>query len=37
MEDDVLIDPRDTQKIPGYLLAICRKAEQRELRDNTFV
>jgi len=36
MEDDGLIDPRDTRKILGYALDICREAEQRELRANSF-
>jgi len=36
MEDDGLIDPRDTRKILGYLLDICRESERRELRVNTF-
>jgi geranyl-CoA carboxylase beta subunit len=36
LEDDGLIDPRDTRKILGLVLDICREAEQRPLRSNTF-
>ncbi|RDE24372.1 acyl-CoA carboxylase subunit beta [Motiliproteus coralliicola] len=36
MEDDGLIDPRDTRKVLGLLLDICREADQRPLRTNTF-
>lgn len=36
LEDDGLIDPRDTRKILGYLLDICRESDSRELRRNTF-
>ncbi|MBD2858801.1 acyl-CoA carboxylase subunit beta [Spongiibacter sp. KMU-158] len=36
MEDDGLIDPRDTRKILGLLLDICRESDQRPLRSNTF-
>lgn len=36
MEDDGLIDPRDTRKILGFLLNICRESQQRELRSNSF-
>jgi len=36
MEDDGLIDPRDTRKILGYLLDICRESDMRELCTNTF-
>lgn len=36
MEDDGLIDPRDTRKVLGFLLDICREAEQRQVRTNTF-
>lgn len=36
MEDDGLIDPRDTRKILGFLLDICRESSQRELRSNSF-
>jgi geranyl-CoA carboxylase beta subunit len=36
MEDDGLIDPRDTRRVLGYLLDICREAEGRELRPSSF-
>lgn len=36
MEDDGLVDPRDTRKILGFLLDICREADQREVRTNSF-
>ncbi|NNM00225.1 MAG: acyl-CoA carboxylase subunit beta, partial [Gammaproteobacteria bacterium] len=34
--DDGLIDPRDTRRLLNYLLDICRQADQRPLRTNTF-
>jgi geranyl-CoA carboxylase beta subunit len=34
--DDGLIDPRDTRKVLGFLLDICREAKQRPLIENTF-
>ena len=34
--DDGLIDPRDTRKVLGFCLSICREAELRPLRPNTF-
>ncbi len=34
--DDGLIDPRDTRKVLGFTLAVCREAERRTLRPNTF-
>jgi geranyl-CoA carboxylase beta subunit len=34
--DDGLIDPRDTRKVLGFCLSICREAELRPLRSNTF-
>lgn len=34
--DDGIIDPRDTRKLLGMLLAICRAADSRVLRSNTF-
>jgi geranyl-CoA carboxylase beta subunit len=34
--DDGLIDPRDSRKFLGYCLSICREAEMRQLRPNTF-
>lgn len=36
MEDDGLIDPRDTRKLLGLLLDICQTADQRKVRKNTF-
>lgn len=36
MEDDGLIDPRDTRRVLGLILDICKDAEQRTLRSNTF-
>lgn len=36
MEDDGLIDPRDTRRILGFVLDICREAGQRSPRSNTF-
>lgn len=36
MEDDGLIDPRDTRKILAFVLDICREAEQRQLRPSSF-
>ncbi|MDJ0837619.1 MAG: carboxyl transferase domain-containing protein [Acidobacteriota bacterium] len=34
--DDGLIDPRDTRKVLGFVLSICREAEQRTLYPNSF-
>ena len=34
--DDGIIDPRDSRKVLALCLAICREAEARELRPNTF-
>ena len=34
--DDGLIDPRDTRKVLGFCLSICREAALRPLRPNTF-
>ncbi|WP_111495660.1 acyl-CoA carboxylase subunit beta [Marinobacter bohaiensis] len=34
--DDGLIDPRDTRKVLAMVLSVCREAEQRELRPNSF-
>ncbi len=34
--DDGIIDPRDSRKVLGQTLAICREAERRELRPNSF-
>ena len=36
MEDDGLIDPRDTRRILALLLDVCREAELRPLKPNTF-
>ena len=34
--DDGLIDPRDTRKVLGFCLSICREAELRPLKRSTF-
>ncbi|PAV26938.1 geranyl-CoA carboxylase beta subunit [Tamilnaduibacter salinus] len=34
--DDGLIDPRDTRRVLALALGICREAEDRELRPNSF-
>jgi len=34
--DDGLIDPRDTRKVLGFCLSICREAEHRPLKRSTF-
>jgi len=34
--DDGIIDPRDTRKVVGYVLSICREAEARKLRPIQF-
>jgi len=34
--DDGLIDPRDTRRVLGYTLSICREARARPLRGNSF-
>ncbi|MEQ8511299.1 MAG: carboxyl transferase domain-containing protein [Algiphilus sp.] len=34
--DDGLIDPRDTRKVLGMCLSICREARQRTVHGNTF-
>ncbi|MGC1348695.1 MAG: carboxyl transferase domain-containing protein [Xanthobacteraceae bacterium] len=34
--DDGLIDPRDTRKVLGFCLSICREADWRPLKPNTF-
>lgn len=36
LEDDGLIDPRDTRRVLGFVLDICREADQRTTRNNTF-
>ena len=34
--DDGIIDPRDTRRILGFCLSICKEAELRNLKSNTF-
>ncbi|MDE2149182.1 MAG: acyl-CoA carboxylase subunit beta [Gammaproteobacteria bacterium] len=34
--DDGLIDPRDTRRVLGYTLSICREARARSVQPNTF-
>ena len=34
--DDGLIDPRDTRRVLGYCLSICRDGDRREVAGNTF-
>ena len=34
--DDGIIDPRDTRKVLGLTLSVCREAQRREVRGNTF-
>jgi geranyl-CoA carboxylase beta subunit len=36
LEDDGLIDPRDTRRVLAYVLDICREADRRAPRTNTF-
>lgn len=36
LEDDGIIDPRDTRQVLAMVLDICREAEGRRLRPNTF-
>lgn len=36
LEDDGIIDPRDTRDVLAMVLDICREAEARSLRGNTF-
>ena len=36
MEDDGLIDPRDTRTILAFVLDVCREAARRDTRPNTF-
>lgn len=36
LEDDGLIDPRDTRDVLAFVLETCREAEARRLRPNTF-
>jgi len=34
--DDGLIDPRDTRRVLGFTLSICREARQRVVQPNSF-
>jgi geranyl-CoA carboxylase beta subunit len=34
--DDGIIDPRDTRRVLGYCLSICKEGEARKLQTNTF-
>jgi len=34
--DDGIIDPRDTRRVLGYCLSICKEANARELQPNSF-
>ena len=34
--DDGLIDPRDTRRVLGFALSVCRDAKRREVHPNTF-
>ncbi|EAT13195.1 acyl-CoA carboxylase subunit beta [Bermanella marisrubri] len=34
--DDGLIDPRDTRRVLGFCLSICKEAQQRKLNSNSF-
>lgn len=34
--DDGLIDPRDTRRVLGFCLSMCREADVRELKPNSF-
>jgi geranyl-CoA carboxylase beta subunit len=34
--DDGLIDPRDSRRVLALCLSICREAEARTLKPNTF-
>ena len=34
--DDGIIDPRDTRRVLGYCLSICKEAESRNLQSNSF-
>jgi geranyl-CoA carboxylase beta subunit len=36
LHDDGIVDPRDTRVLLGLLLDVCREAEARTLRPNTF-
>ena len=34
--DDGIIDPRDTRKIVGFVLDVCREADHRVVQHSTF-
>jgi geranyl-CoA carboxylase beta subunit len=34
--DDGMIDPRDTRAVVGFVLSVCREADQRQVNSNTF-
>ena len=34
--DDGIIDPRDTRRVLGYCLSICKEAQARTLQPNSF-
>jgi geranyl-CoA carboxylase beta subunit len=34
--DDGIIDPRDTRRVVGMCLDVCKEAESRQLRPNSF-
>ncbi|HMA66578.1 MAG TPA: hypothetical protein VKO20_02050, partial [Desulfosalsimonadaceae bacterium] len=34
--DDELIDPRDTRSVLGFVLDVCREAEIRAVKTNSF-
>jgi geranyl-CoA carboxylase beta subunit len=34
--DDGLIDPRDTRRVLGFALSVCRDAQRRQVHPNTF-
>ena len=34
--DDGIIDPRDTRKVVGFALDVCREADHRVVQSNTF-
>ncbi len=36
MFDDGLIDPRDTRRVLGFALSVCREAKRRQVHPNTF-
>jgi geranyl-CoA carboxylase beta subunit len=34
--DDGIIDPRDTRRVVGMCLDVCKEAQERQLRPNSF-